>query len=353
MAGEFTKGTALIPAIVGTLAKSGTYNKNLALIAKDSFIGVDTDGTPQDTDGGDETIGANGALIADLKVRTGKSLLIYDSSGNLLNTIPYLDLVNILDFTITAFYDLNAAEGTPWTTGKYYIATATGGSFTANYIYLKITTGSGWSEIVPFTKQQIYSVTDGAMMWWNGTSWEFVKTNVLLQTQTISSPVASVNITSVIDGTYNKYIVEFIDIVPSADNVSFESRISQDNGSNWKSGASDYLSNAHFINTANFDFSNTLGAVPSMRLSGLSPDGLSNVSDETYNGRLELYNPSATTTEKQFLGTCVYKEANSFLAGSRTMVNSYVADNAAYNAIQLFMSSGNIASGIIKIYGVK
>ena len=168
MAGEFIKSSTLTPAVAGTLATAESYNKNLALIAKDSFIPVDEDGTPTDGDLGDETIGTNGTLIADTKVRTGNSFKIYDASGNLLNTVDYTDFVNVLDYTITSFADLSSGS---YTTGNYHIATVTTGIFTANYIYLKITTGSGWSEIIPFTKQHIYLVTDGSMYYYTSSTW--------------------------------------------------------------------------------------------------------------------------------------------------------------------------------------
>jgi len=171
MAGEFTKPSSVVPFVAGTIAKASTMNANFAALGKDSYTGFDEDGTFQDNDLGDETLSTNGILVADAKVREGKDLKIYDASGNLLNTIPWADLVNVLDFTITSFADLSSGS---YTTGNYHIATVTTGIFTANYIYLKITTGSGWSEIVPFTKQQIYSVTDNAMMWWNGSAWIFV-----------------------------------------------------------------------------------------------------------------------------------------------------------------------------------
>ena len=93
MAGEFTKPSSLIAAKVGQLAKADDYNKNLALISKDSFIPVDADGLPADGDLGDETIGTNGTLIEDMKVRTGKALKIYDASGNLLNTANWSNLI--------------------------------------------------------------------------------------------------------------------------------------------------------------------------------------------------------------------------------------------------------------------
>ena len=93
MANEFTKGTTVIPAITGKLARASIMNQNLALMGKDSLIGFDADGTPQDTDGGDETVGTNGSIIADLKVRSGKALKIYDASGNLLNSANWANLL--------------------------------------------------------------------------------------------------------------------------------------------------------------------------------------------------------------------------------------------------------------------
>jgi hypothetical protein len=78
--------------------------------------------------------------------------------------------------------------------------------------------------------------------------------------------------------------------------------------------------------------------------------GTKNTSGYHLSGSLQLFNPSSTTYVKHFIG-CT-EEA--FLGYA---VNNYIAGyfntTSAINAINFKFASGNIADGIIKLYGVK
>lgn len=81
MAGEFTKPTSVTPAIVGNIANPDEYNQNIAAQSKSAIVGIDEDGNFSDVNIGDETLGTNGTLIVDIKLREGGALKFYNSSG--------------------------------------------------------------------------------------------------------------------------------------------------------------------------------------------------------------------------------------------------------------------------------
>jgi len=77
---------------------------------------------------------------------------------------------------------------------------------------------------------------------------------------------------------------------------------------------------------------------------------LGNGNDENGAGTLHLFNPSSTVFVKHFIATSQFtthnnRSRNSFTAG-------YLNTQSAVDAIQFSMSSGNIDSGTIKMYGV-
>ena len=79
-----------------------------------------------------------------------------------------------------------------------------------------------------------------------------------------------------------------------------------------------------------------------------NPTGSEN--DESVSGEMTLFNPSSTTFVKHFMSTVSDHdmsdtEQNCFVAG-------YCNVTAAIDGVQFTFSSGNIQSGIIKMYGV-
>ena len=76
-----------------------------------------------------------------------------------------------------------------------------------------------------------------------------------------------------------------------------------------------------------------------------------NASDECCTGVLQLFNPSSTTYVKHFIFTGNHYANDDYMVND--FVEGYLNTTSAVNAIRFQMSSGNIADGIIKLYGVK
>ncbi len=173
----------------------------------------------------------------------------------------------------------------------------------------------------------------------------------LISTQTASSS-STISFTSGIDSTYDEYVFKFYDIHPATDNVRFEMNMSADGGSNYNvTKTTTFFQTWH--NEA--DSETTLEyATTSDLAQGTGTqrfnNGLGNDSDQSISGTLHLFDPSNTTFVKHFISTFnqVYYtdySINMFVAG-------YANTTSAINAIQFTMSSGNIDSGVIKLYGV-
>ena len=172
----------------------------------------------------------------------------------------------------------------------------------------------------------------------------------LLSTQTASSS-ANITYDSNIDSTYKEYIFKYTDIHPATDNASFQV--------NFRDGSTAYDATK---TTTNFRcYHDEAGTTTSLSYLGIEDLAQSTAvqiigrtigadNDQCGVGNIHLFDPSNTTFVKHFIarGNCQDAQPMSrdgFAAG-------YLNTTSAIDAIQFKMSSGNIDSGVIKLYGV-
>ena len=174
----------------------------------------------------------------------------------------------------------------------------------------------------------------------------------LLQTQTASSS-ASISFTSNIDNTYPIYIFKFINIHPSSDDVEFSFNGSADGGSNYNVTKTTTVFNAYH-NEA--DSATNLGYRASEDLAQSTAFQTFQIdygADDDQNGvgTLHLFDPSNTNFVKHFISRSSNYHAADYAIDCH--VAGYFNTTSAIDAIQFKMSSGNIDSGTIKLYGIK
>ena len=176
---------------------------------------------------------------------------------------------------------------------------------------------------------------------------------VLLSTQTASSS-ATIDFTSNIDSTYDSYVFKFINMHPATNSVEFSFNMSTDSGSNYNvTKTTTHFRAFHSENDADTALAYDAG-VDLAQSTSFQPLGfyIGNNNDDNLNGTLQIFNPSSNTFVKHFISTTSF---NHIPADAREM-NSYIAGygntTSAINAIQFKMSSGNIDSGVIKLYGI-
>ena len=175
---------------------------------------------------------------------------------------------------------------------------------------------------------------------------------VLLATNTITSGVSSSSFTSNIDSTYDTYIFKWINIHPATNNTEFQFNMRTDSGSNYHVTKTTTTVNAHhnesdsatnLLYDTNADIAQGTGFQ-------LLAGACGNDNDQCINGTLHLFLPSSTTFVKHFISRVAgFHEADYafdfFTAG-------YGNTTSAIDAVQFKFDSGNIDSGVIKLYGV-
>ena len=175
---------------------------------------------------------------------------------------------------------------------------------------------------------------------------------VLLATNNITSGVSSSSFTSNIDSTYNTYIFKFINIHPATDSVAFHFNLSTDSGSNYNVTKTTSYFTAYQNeggSSTNLGYDGSLDLAQSTAYQSMA-NPVGNGNDESTSGTLFLFSPSSTTFVKHFICKSNVYHASDYTVN--TFMAGYGNTTSAIDAVDFKMASGNIDSGVIKLYGV-
>lgn len=176
---------------------------------------------------------------------------------------------------------------------------------------------------------------------------------VLLST-VVASSSATVDFTG-LSSTYTNYIVTVDDLIPATNSTSLWLRIGTGATPTYQSGASDYAWNRRFTygtvggGVVVTDGSSADGADNQILIG--SSGGMSTGTGATYNAVFTVYNPSQSSKYHHIDYHASYIDTQPALV-QQTGAGIYVSSTAV-TAIRFLMSSGNIASGNFKLFGIK
>ena len=178
---------------------------------------------------------------------------------------------------------------------------------------------------------------------------------VLIKTLTASSSanVDFVHGTSsvVLDGTYKEYIFKYIDIHPAS--VAQLTINFRDGGSNFDATkTSTALNPYHVLNGSTGVVYRTAWDLAQSTSDQIIAQELGSTSQMTASGYFHLFEPASTTFVKHFVGVTQYFQ--DFGGGGSFSIHygGYCNTTTAIDGVTFKMSSGNIDSGTIKLYGV-
>jgi|TARA_S200002703_G_scaffold26389_1_gene22670 hypothetical protein len=175
----------------------------------------------------------------------------------------------------------------------------------------------------------------------------------LIATNTISSGVSSSSFTSGIDSTYDTYMFKFINIHGATDGSEFTVNF-RDGSSAFdatKTTTSFYYYHAENDSEAGGSYKadgDLAQGTGYQRLMDGSVSGADN--DQSLCGDLFLFSPSSTTFVKHFIAKT--NSAMNWDASGNYFVAGYCNVTAAIDGVDFKFSSGNIDSGVIKMYGL-
>jgi hypothetical protein len=176
-------------------------------------------------------------------------------------------------------------------------------------------------------------------------SWEWPGHH-LIETITASTD-ATIDFETSIDSTFDEYQIHIVDLVPATDDEELHLRYQI--GAAWKSGSTDYSYNGDI--SANALSSN--GAAQILLGVPSAGNGVGNASGESLSGVITITNPASTAAFKKAVAVFTYTRSAGDFPMMGTMAGQYDTDTGAVTGFRLLMSSGNITSGVFRLYGIR
>jgi hypothetical protein len=178
-------------------------------------------------------------------------------------------------------------------------------------------------------------------------TWEGYRGIHLLEQHTASSS-ASLDFTTCITSTYDDYLLEITEILPGTTATELYIQFSTDGGSNYSTSGYHWAANYMFTD------STTVAPSRSDSASGLSVFG-TNPKMNTGTGRagyasLYLKGLGSSSLYKVAHGTTIAAASNGVFGGGAFF--GHWSTQTAVNALRLISSSGDLASGVARVYGI-
>lgn len=259
-----------------------------------------------------------------------------------LSAFEFLGLSSSGDLAVSAYIetlldDTNAAAARA-TLGVEDIATLTDGS-QGEIIYRG---ASAWAKLgVGTSGQYLQTQGAGANPQWATLSFDYV----LLATQTASSS-ANISFTSSIDSTYRTYVIIGTHVVPATDGADLNLDLSTDGGSSYLSTNYQYHRSSYQSGVSTYTGAASTSAIILPMIASVGSD-----TGEGCDFTLTLNNPSGTGQRQRLHSQNSYTDTSGNINGGQ--LDGGNTTTSAVDAVRFAFSSGNIESGVFKLFGVK
>jgi hypothetical protein len=210
------------------------------------------------------------------------------------------------------------------------------------------TTNGGTGLATIGTANQVLAVNSGA----TALEYQAVSSDFVLLATTTASSSASVSFDGYFSSTYKNYQIIYSDAFPATNSVSFGIRFRRSNADVTASNYS-YAAGGAGLASNNSTASVDYNASANQSRIILNFSDLSNSNNFMYSGIIDIYDPLSTTRYK----VINYKMGTQNGGGDYYFFGSgfgVLKDSlSALSGITFFMTSGNIATGTFKLYGIK
>jgi hypothetical protein len=270
------------------------------------------------------------SAAACINPQTGTSYAIADSDRGKLITASN---------SAAQAYTLAQAGAASAFAGGWYVDITNLGTNPAGIITITptISTIGGASTLNVYPGQSVRIVSDG-------TNYQIINNvprggRVLLNTLTASNSAILSDTTS-ITGSFTEYEIVFENILPATNNVSLEFQV--------HSGGA--FQGASYLGT-NVNAGSTVLATNSTGFILLSSPALLQNTGAGFSGSLTIYTPSNTAAPKTIRGKGGHY--NGTVMNTQDFAGFWNGGNGVVDGFEVFTSSGNITSGVMKVYGIQ
>jgi len=177
----------------------------------------------------------------------------------------------------------------------------------------------------------------------------------LISEQTASSS-STIDFTSGIDSTYDSYVFKFYDIHPATNRAIFQFQADTGTNTSYNTTATTtYFQAYHKENDGNTSlaYNDSHDDAQSTSFLNLTVHH-SNNDDSCASGTLQIFNPSSDTFVKHFIGNFnhMYEESGGDEYSWENFKAGYFNLTTPLTRFRFKYSTGNIDSGVIKLYGI-
>ena len=358
--------TSVVPAGgVSYLVKTANYTaKDKEGVLADTSGGAFTVTLPATPDAGDQvviadsgnswgtnnlTVGRNGSTIGGLAENlvcdiTGASVqFVYDGStwevyaqigGNSGTVVTLNDLQTLTNKTINGASNTLSVRLANDVTGTLPFANGGTGLSTLGTAGQVLTVNTG-ATALEYTTPAAPSVA----------GW------TLLSTVTASAS-ATVDVETTFDSTYNVYVIVANAVLPATDGAVLHSLLKV--GGTYQTASYQYMAGHTPPTTANA-VGSTVSTSDTKIIVGDGAAGSSNTSDFGSYFTMQVYNPAATDNRKiiNWDGSSIRPSGNGYNLVRLTGNGVYIGGTQALTGVRFQMSTGNIASGSFRLYGIR
>jgi hypothetical protein len=175
----------------------------------------------------------------------------------------------------------------------------------------------------------------------------FAPNPVLLQ-EVIANNSSPYLILTAFSTLFSKYKICFESIVPASNDITVTMQCSIDGGANYDNTAGNYQAMRHYYGT-----DNVVGGSNTSNSSLMYLNSISNTANRCgVVGEVKLYNLSDNALHKRMLGTvCYAHSAGATYDYAMSLLGTYKVANIV-NAIRIAVSSGNWATGKVRLFGM-
>jgi hypothetical protein len=170
--------------------------------------------------------------------------------------------------------------------------------------------------------------------------------------EAIASGSATLDITTNLDNTYDRYELELVDLKPATNDVTAGLRVGTGVGPTWQAGASAYASSILGIAaTATALLGNTAASfIPLSQTAGGNNGVISSAGYPGLRGLIRFYNPESADR-----WNCNISAEH--FSGSGALVSltgsGFYGAASAITGLRFYFSTGNISSGSIRLLGYR
>lgn len=164
--------------------------------------------------------------------------------------------------------------------------------------------------------------------------------------EAVASASATLDITGVFTDAYDRYELELIDLLPATNNVTAWLRVGTGAGPTWQAGGSAYNWHLFIIGTS----SNITQQGPASQIGLSNANAVGNIAGGGISGLIRFYNPDATKFPRFETHTSSITDATTSQAN---VGGGAYLTSGAITGLRVMFSSGNIASGSIRLIGYR